>query len=127
MKHLTTILGLAAVAALGIACSSGGGQPSGSPAPVDPDAPVIVAQSNAFNPTTLTVEAGQAFDLTLDNRDAAPHNIAIFRDASAAEQVSIGEIVSSTTATQEVPALEAGEYFFRCDVHREMTGTIVAE
>jgi plastocyanin len=129
MKRLITSLGLAAVAAIAIACSSGGGagQPSGSPAPVDPSAPVIVAQNNAFNPTTLTVTADEAFSLTLDNKDAAPHNVAIFKDESAAESISVGEIVSSTTATQQVPALEAGEYFFRCDVHKEMTGTIVAE
>ena len=128
MKRLIPTLGLAAVAAIAIACSSGNAaQPSGSPAPVDPNAPVIVAQNNVFDPATLTVEAGKAFSLTLDNKDAAPHNVAIFRDASAAESISIGEIVSATTATQQVPALEAGEYFFRCDVHKEMTGTIVAE
>ena len=129
MKRLLTSLGLAAIAAIAIACSSGGsaGQPSGSPAPADPNAPVIVAQNNAFNPSTLTVEADKAFSLTLDNKDAAPHNVAIFKDASAAESISVGEIVSSTTVTQQVPALAAGEYFFRCDVHKEMTGTIVAE
>ena len=65
--------------------------------------------------------------MTLDNKDSAPHNVAIFKDSTAAEKISIGEIVSSTKATQQVPALEKGQYFFRCDVHTDMTGTIVAE
>jgi plastocyanin len=73
------------------------------------------------------VKSGKAFSLTLDNKDAAPHNVAIYKDSSAAQQVSIGEIVSSKSATQQVPALDKGTYFFRCDVHHEMTGTIVAE
>jgi plastocyanin len=129
MKRFITTLGLAVVAAAAIGCSSaaGGGQPSASAGPVAPGGPTIVAQNNVFSPASLTVEADKAFSLTLDNKDAAPHNVAIFRDASAAESVSIGEIVSSTTATQQVPALAAGEYFFRCDIHKEMTGTIVAE
>jgi plastocyanin len=128
MKRLVTTLGLAVLAAVAIGCSSTtGGQPPASAGPVDPDAPVIVAQNNVFAPTTLAVEADKAFSLTLDNKDGAPHNVAIFKDASAAESISIGEIVSSTTGTQQVPALAAGEYFFRCDIHKEMTGTIVAE
>ena len=88
---------------------------------------MIVAQNNAFSPSTVKVVAGKAFTLTLDYKDAAPHNVAIFTDSSASESVSIGEIVSSKQVSQQVPALEKGEYFFRCDVHREMTGTIVAE
>ena len=86
-----------------------------------------MAQNNAFNPSTLDVKADKAFSLTLDNKDAAPHNVAIYSDSSAATSVSVGEIVSSTTATQQVPALAAGSYFFRCDVHHEMTGTINAK
>ena len=127
MKRLSLTIGLLVLVAVTAACSSAsGGQPA-SAGPVDPNAPVITAQGNVFTPATLTVKAGKAFGLTLDNKDSAPHNIAIFKDASAAEGISIGEIVSSKSVAQQVPALEAGTYFFRCDVHREMTGTIVAE
>ena len=127
MKRLFLALGLVVLAALTAACSSSAAQPPASAGPVDPNAPVIVAQGNVFSPSTVDVKADKAFTLTLDNKDSAPHNVAIFKDASAAEAVSVGEIVSSTKVTQQVPALAAGEYFFRCDVHKEMTGKIVAE
>ena len=76
----------------------------------------------SFSPATVNVPAGKAFSLTLDNKDGAPHNVAIYKDSSAAEKISVGEIVTSATATQQVPALDKGPYFFRCDVHHEMTG-----
>lgn len=128
MKRITLSIGLLVLAAVTVACSTAsGGQPATSAGSVDPNAPVITAQGNAFSPASLTVKAGTAFSLTLDNKDGAPHNVAIYRDASAADAVSVGEIVSSSSTTQQVPALEKGSYFFRCDVHHDMTGTIVAE
>ena len=127
MKRAILGFGLLLLVAISAACSAAsGGQPA-SAGPVDPNAPVITAQGNSFSPASLTVPAGKAFSLTLDNKDAAPHNVAIYRDSSAAEQVSIGEIVSSTSVAQQVPALAKGTYFFRCDVHHDMTGTIVAK
>ena len=125
MKRLTLGLGLLALVAITAACSTAGAPASAGP--VDPNAPVIVAQNNLYSPATLTVKADKAFSLTLDNKDGVPHNIAIYKDSSAAQQVSIGEIVTSTSATQQVPALAKGQNFIRCDVHHEMTGTIVAE
>ncbi len=128
MKRLTLTLGLVILAAVTAACSStSGANPPASGGPVDPNAPVVAAQNNVFSPATVTVKAAKAFSLTLDNKDGAPHNVAIYKDSSASEKVSIGEIVSSARATQQVPALENGQYFFRCDVHHEMTGTVVAE
>jgi plastocyanin len=127
MKRISLTIGLLVLVAVTAACSSAsGGQPA-SAGPVDANVPVITAQGNVFAPATLTVKAGKAFSLTLDNKDSAPHNVAIFKDASAAEQISIGEIVSSRSVAQQVPSLVKGTYFFRCDVHREMTGAIVAE
>ena len=128
MKRLFLSLGLVVLAAVTAACSGSGSSVSQQPpASVDPNAPVIVAQNNAFNPTTLDVEADKAFSLTLDNKDSAPHNVAIFTDSSASTSISVGEIVTNAKTTQQVPALAAGSYFFRCDVHKEMTGTINAK
>jgi plastocyanin len=36
-------------------------------------------------------------------------------------------VVTSAKSDLAVPALAAGSYFFRCDVHHDMTGTIVAK
>ena len=126
MKRLFLSLGLVVLAAITAACSGASGAPA-SVGPVDPNAPVITAQGNAFAPSTLDVTADKAFSLTLDNKDSAPHNVAIYTDSSASQKVSVGEIVSSAKATQQVPALAPGSYFFRCDVHHEMTGTINAK
>ena len=127
MKRLFLSLGLVVLAAVTVACSAGAAQPPASSGPVDPNAPVITAQGNAFSPTTVDVTADKAFSLTLDNKDSAPHNVAIYTDSSASSPISVGEIVSNTKATQQVPALKPGSYFFRCDVHHEMTGTINAK
>jgi plastocyanin len=35
--------------------------------------------------------------------------------------------VTGAKSDQVVPALPAGTYFFRCDVHPNMTGTIVVK
>jgi plastocyanin len=128
MKRLTLGLGLLVLAATTAACSpTAGATPPASVGPVDPNAPVVVAQGNVFSPATVTVKADKAFSLTLDNKDSAPHNVAIYKDSSASEKISVGEIVTASKADQVVPALAAGSYFFRCDVHTNMTGTIVVK
>ena len=53
--------------------------------------------------------------------------MAIFTDSSASQSLYQGEIFSSATKVYDVPALAAGSYFFRCDVHPDMTGTIIAK
>jgi plastocyanin len=127
MKRLFLTFGLVVLAVVTVACSGAAAEAPASAGPVDPNAPVITASGNAFSPSTLDVTAGKAFSLTLDNKDGAPHNVAIYTDSSASTKVSVGEIVSSSKTTQQVPALAAGTYFFRCDVHHEMTGTITAK
>jgi len=81
-----------------------------------------------FDPTELVVPAGRAFTLVFENEDTAPHNVAIYNDQSAQASRFIGEIFGgSASRVYSVPALAAGTYFFRCDVHHDMHGTVVAK
>ncbi len=130
MKRFVLGLALVALAAATAACTSGA---SGATAvPTDPGASapagsgiVVVSKDLKFVPTSVSVPADEAFEMVLDNQEAAPHNIAI-SDASGAS-VFKGEIVSSAKVTYAIPALAAGSYPFICEVHPDMKGTITAE
>lgn len=128
MKRLIATLALATVALAAAACSStNAGGPTAPAAPADPNAPVVVAKDMQFATKDVQVPAGKAFQLSFTNNDGAPHNVAIYTDSSASTNLFRGEIFSSATKVEQVPALAAGTYFFRCDVHPDMTGTITAE
>ena len=126
MKRLVLVLGLVVAAAIFAACGS---TSAAAPVPSGPvaDGPTVVAKDMKFTTASVDVKAGENFTLHFDNQDNAPHNVAIFTDSSASQKVSIGEIVTASKADQVVPALKPGSYFFRCDVHTNMTGTIVAK
>ena len=126
MKSLIASLGLVALVAITAACSSAAAQPKPA-GPVDPNGPTIVAKDMAFSPSTVEIAAGKNVTIHFDNQESAPHNVAIYKDASASEKVSVGEIVTAAKADQVVPALTAGTYFFRCDVHTNMTGSLVVK
>lgn len=130
MKRLIATLALATVALAAAACSStnaGAGAQDPSAGPADPNAPVIVADALRFTAAEVSVPAGKPFRLTFENREGPPHNVAIYTDASASQVVYQGEIFSGpATKVYDVPALDAGSYFFRCDVHPDMKGALVA-
>ena len=126
MKRILLAFGLVTLAAISAACSSAAAPP-GASGPVDPSGPTIVAKDMKFAGGPVEVKAGTNFTLHFDNQDSAPHNVAIYKDANASEKISIGDVVSSSKTDQVVPALAAGTYFFRCDVHTNMTGTIVVK
>ncbi len=79
----------------------------------------LQAQNLRFDKETLEAAAGESFAIRLDNRDeGVQHNIAIYEDESAHKALFVGEIFEGPEArTEEIPALDAGTYFFRCDVH----------
>jgi plastocyanin len=125
MKRILLALGLVALAAISTACSTVSAQPLPS-GPIDQNGSTIVARDMKFATSTVEVKAGANFTLHFDNQDSAPHNVAIYTDSSASNPISVGEIVASGKKDQVVAALKPGSYFFRCDVHHDMTGTIVA-
>jgi plastocyanin len=114
---------LTLVAVVVAAC--GGGAAVSATAP--PGAGVTVdAKDKAFSTTTLTVPAGTPFQLFFRNLDGQPHNVAFYTDRSASSPVFVGDTITNAATTYDVPALAAGTYFFRCDVHPDMSGTAVA-
>jgi plastocyanin len=86
----------------------------------------LVGINSQFEPDDVVFPVDTEFDLVFDNQDAGiPHNVAIASTDGAT--VFSGEIFNGVdTRVYAVPALAAGDYTFRCDVHPEMVGTAVA-
>jgi len=131
MQRINLTIGLLGLAAVLAACSGTSAAPgTASPSTGTPtgDTITVTAKDLAFGQSQITVPADQAFTLVFDNQEGAPHNVAIYTDESASTKISVGEIFSGPAQkSQAVPALAAGSYFFRCDVHPDMKGTITAE
>jgi plastocyanin len=89
--------------------------------------PVVVAEGIQFDTGTIELPADTESQIVFENRDAGiDHNIAIYPDDTATEALFRGEIFPGPAErTYEVPAISAGEYFFKCDVHPQMNGTVV--
>lgn len=88
----------------------------------------ISADNLAFDKDELKVPGGEPFKLAFNNKEAAPHNVVIQKDASSAEAIFKKPFFAGPkTVTWEVPALEAGTYFFKCEVHPNMTGSLIVE
>jgi plastocyanin len=106
-------------------------QPSGSSTTLQIAAPAGAA-INGFDNTCLAVAAGKAFTVDFANNDPPNlHNWALFADSSGTNQLGGGTISEPVpggqTQSYSVKALQAGQYFYRCDFHpTTMTGTFVA-
>lgn len=88
----------------------------------------ISAESIQFNLKELKVPAETEFKLVFTNKEAAPHNVVIQKDESSTEFIFREEYFAGPkTVTWNVPPIDAGSYFFKCEVHPAMNGTLVAE
>lgn len=123
MKNLRlSLLAAALVATLAACATTTAGGASADPGTADV---TVTSVDMAFSPGSVTAPAGEAFTLALVNEDTMPHNVAIYTDSSKSEKLFEGEMVTDGTIVYDVPALAAGEYFFDCSLHPDMTGTLV--
>ncbi len=102
------------------------GTPTGEPTgpPPQGEAVEITAQGTAFDTSELALPADEPSTIVFHNNDSLPHNVAIYT-AEGGDQLFAGDIITATTAEYPVPPLEAGSYYFQCDVHpTEMNGTV---
>lgn len=99
----------------------GGGGGGGGPS-------VAVAAANiAFDTDTIELPADSASTIVFDNQDAGvQHNISIYADDTMAEPLFQGELITGPASVEyAIPPLPAGEYYFVCDVHPTMNGTVI--
>ena len=94
----------------------------------------IVAEGTAWSPPNPTIEltAGEPTDYTLENRDSVEHNMAIYPSEEEASDPGNALFTSPDAeggATEEftIDPLDKGDYYFICDYHPTMTGTVVAQ
>lgn len=104
--------------------ASGGGSGGGTATVVDGKV-TITADDMAFDASEIKATAGQAFTITFVNNDSAPHNISIYVSQGGDSIVQGAIINQGETVEVQVPALDAGEYYFVCDVHPDMNGKVV--
>jgi plastocyanin len=124
MNRVLAMFHLAALAVMVAGCLGSSSSPTVQPS-ADPNALAIAARDLAFSTNALSAPAGEPFRIVFDNQESAPHNVAIYRDPSAAEKVFVEEPFGGPrVVVYDVPALEPGNYFFRCDVHPDMQGTL---
>ncbi len=115
--------GLALVALLVAAC---GGAPS--PSPSFPAGAIVVhAKDRTFDTRELQVHAGTEFNLVFVNEDGDLHNIAIrTQSGSGGDLLFRFDPVSTKTVVLTVGSIPKGSWFFLCEVHPTMWGTVFA-
>ncbi|HEX2626284.1 MAG TPA: cupredoxin domain-containing protein [Candidatus Limnocylindrales bacterium] len=131
---MRTRLGAFATLALVVALAGCGGITGTSslgyaeaPASLEPNSPTLAAKDIAFTKAQLDVAADTPFILVFENRDGVSHNVSIYPDGAATTKLFDGVLFAGpATRWYPVPALAAGTYVFRCDLHPNMTGTLRA-
>ena len=122
---LSLVLVLAACG--GSATSDPGGDNTGGGTVAVTDGVVELSADNLeFDASTIEAPADTPFTILFTNLEAQPHNVAVYTEEGG-EEIAVGEVLTEEGATDEVAVegLAAGTYYFRCDVHPDMEGTIV--
>jgi plastocyanin len=124
--HPTTMNGTVVADEGGGDGGGGGGGGAGGGGGGQVAAVTVTAQNISFDTDTIDLPADTESTITFDNEDAGvQHNIAVYADDTLAENLFRGEIFSGVdTIDYTVPPLDTGDYYFQCDVHPQMNGTV---
>jgi plastocyanin len=133
LARFVAALGVVLALGLGSAlllAACGGGSTSASPgatAVVTGGVVEVSAADLVFDASVIQAPANEAFTIHFMNDDTAPHNISVYVQEGG-DEVVVGDIIDGGQTTDTaVPALAPGTYYFQCDLHPAMKGTVVVE
>jgi plastocyanin len=121
---LPAVLGTAVAA--GIIPTKGGEKEHGAEAA--PAAVKLVAEDLKFDKDEITFPANTDVEVSLDNKDTAPHNVMVFKGPDdSGEKLNDGEPTADAgkKATYKLKSPEPGTYYFHCGIHPNMNGKVV--
>jgi plastocyanin len=127
MKRLLSTLGLLGATLLLAACSASSGGAATPAASVAADAIPLSSKNLQFSTSELVAPAGKPFQIAYDNQEGAPHNVAIYQSEGGPELFKGEVITGPKQIVYNVPAQAAGTYYFQCDVHPNMKGSVTVE
>jgi plastocyanin len=115
--------------------TEGTSEPTPAATPSEGEVTIAMVPVIKFDSDTLTIAGGEPVEVLADNQDTGiPHNFAVYESQEAFRSGGFDAALAATeicnglcqdTLTLE---LEAGEYFFQCDVHAtQMTGMLVVQ
>jgi plastocyanin len=87
----------------------------------------IAAENVAFNTDEIQLPADQEASLQFTNSDSSTvqHNISIYKDDTTSKELFKGQVIpGGQDVTYEIDPLSKGEYYFQCDIHPAMNGTV---
>lgn len=95
------------------------------PGPAEPQEEVtIVAQNVAFDLSELVFPANTEVTITMVNDDGGiPHNISIYT-VPGGDVIHEGEIITEGEVQETFTTPDPGTYYFVCDLHPNMNGTV---
>lgn len=118
------------IAVFAVACGGGASGASETDGAGELSSLVVVRSKNlVFDTKTIRLPAHTDVTIRLVNDDpAVPHNIAIYTRADAREKVFIGELFNGVkTMDYKFKSPGPGTYYFRCDAHPEMAGSVIVK
>ncbi|MEO5919377.1 MAG: cupredoxin domain-containing protein [Candidatus Limnocylindrales bacterium] len=113
----------------GVALVLSGCGAAATPAPSWPAGTIVVtARNSTFDTKELHFQSGATTQLVLVNEDSDAHNIDIrTKSGYEGDQLFRFDPIARTSIAVTVGPLAAGTYYFLCDVHPQMRGTIVVD
>jgi plastocyanin len=86
----------------------------------------LVAKNIKFDKKRIAFAANSDADLRFTNDDSGtPHNVAVYTDQSASQAIFKGDVVVGPITTDyKFKTPGPGAYYFHCDVHPNMNGTV---